>query len=125
MDPTTEAEFAQGLVGLLTPLARQYEERMESVQESQKALEAKIDKLVSELEGAMACADLPDVTEYLAMLSSARQRITRVNTSLTTIRERLTRLHNTANQKYSHLKAQNDSLAAQVQKLEDATSTVA
>eukprot|EP00667_Euglena_gracilis_P025255 EG_transcript_29553 len=119
-----EQLLAEGLAGLMTPIAEQYQERLDAITASQLMLEHKIDKLTAELKAAADYATLPDVADKLNMLSQARRRVGVVNEQLRTIRERLMRLHTVAVQKYSALTAANNEAAAQLARAEEVNAGV-
>eukprot|EP00668_Euglena_longa_P047888 GGOE01064886.1.p2 GENE.GGOE01064886.1~~GGOE01064886.1.p2 ORF type:complete len:137 (-),score=47.78 GGOE01064886.1:86-496(-) len=123
-DQNQEQLVTEGLAGLMTPIAEQYQERLDAITASQQMLEHKIDKLTSELKAAAEYAALPDIADKLNMLSQARRRVGLVNEQLRTIRERLMRLHTVAVQKYSTLKAANNEAAARLARTEELNAGV-
>eukprot|EP00669_Euglena_mutabilis_P001547 TRINITY_DN11999_c0_g1_i1.p3 TRINITY_DN11999_c0_g1~~TRINITY_DN11999_c0_g1_i1.p3 ORF type:complete len:136 (+),score=51.40 TRINITY_DN11999_c0_g1_i1:196-603(+) len=120
-----EQAFAAGLTTLLTPLAGQYQERLDAIAASQTALENNIERLIVELEAANESAALPDITDKLATLSAARRRVGAVNEQLRGVRERLMRLHTVAVQRYGAVTAANNEAALRLSRLEEANRAMA
>eukprot|EP00123_Amoebidium_parasiticum_P012048 comp21080_c0_seq2/m.28410 comp21080_c0_seq2/g.28410 ORF comp21080_c0_seq2/g.28410 comp21080_c0_seq2/m.28410 type:complete len:112 (-) comp21080_c0_seq2:332-667(-) len=83
------AAIAAGLLSVLLPVAQELDERSTAVGESQVLLATEIDRLTAELEKFLANNRLPGSYEaQLRKLVVMRQRITAVNSTLSTIQVR-------------------------------------
>eukprot|EP00123_Amoebidium_parasiticum_P012047 comp21080_c0_seq1/m.28408 comp21080_c0_seq1/g.28408 ORF comp21080_c0_seq1/g.28408 comp21080_c0_seq1/m.28408 type:complete len:126 (-) comp21080_c0_seq1:490-867(-) len=87
------AAIAAGLLSVLLPVAQELDERSTAVGESQVLLATEIDRLTAELEKFLANNRLPGSYEaQLRKLVVMRQRITAVNSTLSTIQQRVDKM---------------------------------
>mmetsp|Transcript_6631 Transcript_6631/g.13287 ORF Transcript_6631/g.13287 Transcript_6631/m.13287 type:complete len:148 (+) Transcript_6631:62-505(+) len=95
-DAAVESEaadaFADGLMGLLTPLVSKCDEGVQQALDSQAALSQQIDRVAAELQTFLGSSQIPSFAPHAQKLQSVRRRIAVTNGTLQQVQARLTRL---------------------------------
>ncbi|KAL7271879.1 hypothetical protein RUND412_005334 [Rhizina undulata] len=85
--------LASGIRALLDPTIKQTTEKLWDVHQSQQALSAELERLISQLQHYLETTDPPALKPTVIKLAATSKRLTAVNNSLSLIQQRVNKLY--------------------------------